>query len=98
MDSNPDEFIMDGWHIPNKWGWVMVNLCHRAYRLVNPKDTSAASVPGGIEVLPFLPDDEILTVYKKFTALQGQAFTEAVLNTLLNPDSKPEYDLMGNVK
>lgn len=98
MDSNPDEFITDGWHIPSKWSWVMVNLCHRAYRLVNPKDENTVGLAHGIEVLPFLNNDEILTVYKKFTALQGQAFTGVVLKTLLNPDSDPEYDMMGNVK
>lgn len=79
MDSHPEEFSpqfgADG--LENRWVWVMDDVQRR----VCGRDL--AVVP-----LPFLSDEEAQTLYDKFVALQGDAFTQYVMRELLGADSE----------
>lgn len=95
MDSNPDEFVSSVGQFPHKWSWVLESICDRGYRLTAKKneDYPDAVPTDNFPSLPFLTDDEILIVYKKLTSLQGKAFTDTVMKTLLDPEIKSEYDM-----
>lgn len=73
MDSNPQEFVPDllGQY-PPKWRDILMAVECRAIRNKDFKDQ-----------LPFLSDNEIKVLWQKMQALQGELFTEQVMDTLL---------------
>lgn len=73
MDSNPQEFVPDllGQY-PPKWRDILMAVECRAIRNKDFKDQ-----------LPFLSDNEIKALWQKMQALQGELFTEQVMDTLL---------------
>jgi hypothetical protein len=73
MNSNPDEFIPDllGQY-PPKWRDILMAVECRAVRNKEFKDQ-----------LPFLNDNEIKALWQKMQGLQGELFTQQVMDTLL---------------
>jgi hypothetical protein len=73
MNSNPDEFIPDllGQY-PPKWRDILMAVECRAVRNKEFKDQ-----------LPFLNDNEIKALWQKMQSLQGELFTQQVMDTLL---------------
>lgn len=73
MDSNPQEFIPDllGQY-PPKWRNILMAVECRAIKYKDHKTE-----------LPFLSDNEIKVLWQKMQTLQGELFTEQVMDTLL---------------
>ena len=73
MDSNPQEFIPDllGQY-PPKWRNILMAVECRAIKYKDHKTE-----------LPFLSDNEIKVLWQKMQSLQGELFTEQVMDTLL---------------
>jgi hypothetical protein len=84
MDSHPEEFVysprdsratlsVSG---KDRWHWVIHPMLRRMKLRHTTDDT-------GLLELPWLADDEVETLYKKFMQLQRDAFTKAVMAELL---------------
>jgi hypothetical protein len=73
MESNPQEFIPDllGQY-PPKWRQILLAVQYRATKDKDYKNE-----------LPFLNDNEIKALWQKMQGLQGELFTEQVMDTLL---------------
>lgn len=73
MESNPQEFIPDllGQY-PPKWRNILMAVECRAIKDKDYKNE-----------LPFLSDNEIKALWQKMQSLQGELFTEQVMDTLL---------------
>ena len=73
MDSNPQEFVPDllGQY-PPKWRNILMAVECRAVRSKEFKDQ-----------LPFLSDNEIKALWQRMQGLQGELFTQQVMDTLL---------------
>lgn len=73
MNSNPDEFIPDllGQY-PPKWRNILMAV---ECRVIKYKDHKTE--------LPFLSDNEIKALWEKMQNLQGELFTQQVMDTLL---------------
>lgn len=82
MESNPQEFIptlRDGY--PVKWRDILISVEMR--------------VNGGKEYkdqLPFLNDREIKALWEKMQSLQGELFTQRVMDTLLRDAHELEME------
>jgi hypothetical protein len=83
MSSNPDEFIptlRDGY--PAKWRDILLSVEMRTNGGKDYKDQ-----------LSFLNDKEIKALWEKMQSLQGELFTNRVMDTLLR-DAREEFDSM----
>jgi hypothetical protein len=83
MSSNPDEFIptlRDGY--PAKWRDILLSIEMRTNGGKEYKDQ-----------LSFLNDKEIKALWEKMQSLQGELFTNRVMDTLLR-DAREEFDSM----
>lgn len=85
MDSNPGEFSDPD--ISNKWSWVLVEIGNRGYALTHPGNGASPIIqthpPYSHIPLPYLTDEEVLALYRKFSSIQGDRFTAEVTKTLL---------------
>ena len=77
MDSHPQEFTHQ-----TKWDGILIPCMRRAERGHLPTRE-------GVE-LPFLSDEDVDTLIRKYHLLEGEDFTRAVLETLVrsNNDSR----------
>jgi hypothetical protein len=84
MESHPDEF--GGSDYVDTWGWALYPICRRAERIQKGGDLQPdITSPKPFAEYPFLTDEEVMQVYRKFQELQGDAFTRRVMQQLLDP-------------
>jgi hypothetical protein len=89
MDSNPEEFQMfDDYPSAGKWHWLMYPLNHRGHALTEQTPNSIVSNP---PPLAHLSDEEVVALYKKLMEVQGEAFTQRVLKTMLDEPEQKDW-------
>jgi len=78
MGSNPDEFqVLVG--RSTKWDWLVAPLSERGWALANP---DKARITDRLS-LAYLSDEEVLALHKKLLSVQGESFTQKVIQTIL---------------
>ena len=78
MGSNPDEFqVLVG--RSTKWDWLVAPLSERGWALAHPDKARIADRLS----LAYLSDEEVLALHRKLLSVQGESFTQKVIQTVL---------------
>lgn len=85
MESHPEEFDgAESWD--SRWSDAMFPIIRRAQRLL-ARQAGEDIVSPSIEEVPFLTDDEVLTVYEKYAVVQDKQFTNKIMQKLLEGEN-----------
>jgi len=88
MDTHPSEFYLSDlanqWY-DGKWATVLRPIIERGAVLTGNQMDKPAPVS---TLLPFIPDEDIITVYTKLMSLQDEGFTNSVMRALLAPEDE----------
>ena len=77
MESNPEEFELGYYGNTKRWDWVLKGVLSRIER----KHKSTIDHPLD---LPYLSDDEVNALHRKYMSIQGDSFTKRVMGELLS--------------
>lgn len=93
MDSHPEEFDgAESWD--SRWSDAMFPIIRRAQRLL-ARQAGEDIVSPSIEEVPFLTDDEVLTVYEKYALMQDKQFTNKIMQKLLEGENPSDGAVLG---